>query len=344
MPAAPLGLRTDRESRPAPPSAGRPYSCGPSDAASRSPGAALDASRPASPPTLPFSLEIAWISSGVRASNTPAISSSTRVRNSRLVFQSVSRKARRAAATASFASPAPPTAYVPIFSPVAGSKLSWCCAESRHLPSIQCLATGVCGSVVISSSLLPGEGRDGLGAVGNLAVQPTVLVEVAEHLDAERGVDPAGLHGVEPGGSNQALDRGHRLPVVRRVVERGARRGTVRAGGERFGAQRPERLDVVRAFRQPLRNLGPSRDAVRKRSHELPAVAGLDRVRRVDDHLVLKQAGVLADQLLDRVEPHRAPSRIPRSRSCASCSATGRHRWPTRRARSSPGISRKSRS
>src|SRR5256886_8036178 len=45
--------------------------------------------------------------------------------------------------------------------------------------------------------------------------------------------------------------------------------------------------------------------SIRKRSHELPAVAGLDRVRRVDDHLALKQAGVLADQLLDRVEPHR---------------------------------------
>src|SRR5256885_7155798 len=269
MPAAPLGLRTDRESRPAPPSAGRPYSCGPSDAASRSPGAASDTSKPASPATLPFSLEIAWISSGVRASNTPAISSSTRVRNSRLVFQSVSRKARRAAATASFASPAPPTAYVPIFSPVAGSKLSWCCAESRHWPSTQSLAPGVCGSVVISSSLLPGEGRDGLGAVGNLAVKPTVLVEVAEHLDAERGVDPAGLHGVEPGDRNQALDRGRRLPVVRRVVERGAGRGTVRAAGERFGTQRAERLDVVRAFRQPLRNLGPSRDAVDRKSHEI---------------------------------------------------------------------------
>ena len=93
--------------------------------------------------------------------------------------------------------------------------------------------------------------------------------------------------------------------VVRRVVERGAGRTTVRAGGERVGAQGAERLDVVRAFRQPLRDLGPAGDALRKRSHELPAVAGLDRVRRVDDHLALKQAGVLADQLLDRVEPHR---------------------------------------
>jgi len=36
----------------------------------------------------------------------------------------------------------------------------------------------------------------------------------------------------------------------------------------------------------------------------------------------------------------QAPCRTPRSRSCASCSATGRHRWPARRARSSPGISR----
>src|SRR5205807_9439280 len=120
-------------------------------------------------------------------------------------------------------------------------------AESHQFPSIQSLSTGVCSSVVMSSWLFLGEGRDGLGAVGNLAVQPTVLVQVAEHLDAGRGLDPAGLHGVEPGDRNQALDRGRRLPVVRRVVERGAGRGTVRAAGERFGTQRAERLDVVRA-------------------------------------------------------------------------------------------------
>src|SRR5882762_1518880 len=119
-------------------------------------------------------------------------------------------------------------------------------------------AIGVCLSVVMSSWLFLVEGRDGLGAVGHLTVQAADLVEFAEHLDAERGVDPAGLHGVEPGGSNQALDRGRRLLVVRRVVERGAGRTTVRAGGERLGAQRAERLDVVRAFRQPLRDLDPT--------------------------------------------------------------------------------------
>ena len=70
------------------------------------------------------------------------------------------------------------------------------------------------------------------------------------------------------------------------------------------GGERPERLDVVRARRKHRGDHGAGRLAFRQRPDHL-TVLEADRVRRIDDDLVLEQAGKRRDVLPRLREPRR---------------------------------------
>jgi hypothetical protein len=140
--------------------------------------------------------------------------------------------------------------------------------------------------------------------IDELAVQAATLVEVAAgHLESSGVGKAARLQRLEAGGTGQPFDRRRSRVVVGRVEEhRPLRLATCRAR-EGVRAECAECLYVVRACGEESGDHRAGRLSFGKCPDHLPALVEPERVRGVDDDLVLEQARVRCDQFLDRVEP-----------------------------------------
>jgi hypothetical protein len=121
-------------------------------------------------------------------------------------------------------------------------------------------------------------------------------------LDPTRVGDASHLQRLEAGCPDEALG-GRLRSIVVGGVEENDPGLVVCSGRELVGAESPERLDVVGAHGEQAGDHGAGRLSFRQRSDHLPVLVEADRVRGIDDDLVLEQAGLGGHQLLGLIEP-----------------------------------------
>src|SRR5436190_2492139 len=143
-----------------------------------------------------------------------------------------------------------------------------------------------------SCGWLCGDGRTRFVEIEECAVQ-AVLVEVAAgHLDPSGVGDTACLQRLEAGSMDQSFDRRRSRVVVGGVEEHGPLWLAICRAREGVRGERAECLYVMRARGEQSGDHRAGRLYFGKRADHLPALVEPERVRGVDDDLVLEQAGV----------------------------------------------------
>src|SRR3954447_1862011 len=139
-----------------------------------------------------------------------------------------------------------------------------------------------------SCEWLCGDGGTRLVEIEECAVQ-AVLVEVAAgHLDPSGVGDTARFQRLEAGGMDQSFDRRRSSVVVGGVEEHGPLWLAICRAREGVRGERAECLYVMRARGEQGGDHRAGRLSVGKRPDHLPALVEAERVRGVDDDLVLE--------------------------------------------------------